>query len=151
MKLFVLVFLGLFILTGCSSSSKKLDSMPRLDLTLDQKLAKANEAYEEARLDRAEALFLQITKEKPGLKEAWLKLGNIYVRQTRMKAAIRCFEEAIKIDKDDGRAWYNLALAKIRQATLILETAEQVIPQDSQYQIYIKELHQRLIKKVKRN
>jgi len=149
MKKLTLLFVTLLV--GCSSGSKRTDGIPTLDLTLEQKVQKANDAYDEARLERAEELFLKITKEKPKLQEAWLKLGNIYVRQTRMKAAIRCFEEAIKLDNEDGRAWYNLALAKVKQATLILETAEQIIPQDSQYQHYIKGLHQRLIQKTKRD
>jgi len=150
MKNLVLITIT-FMLIGCSSGAKRLEKMPQLELTLEQKLEKANAAYDEARLDRAESLYLQIVKDKPGLREPWLKLGNIYVRQTRMKAAIRCFEEAIKLDKEDGRAWYNLALAKVKQATIILETAEQIIPKESVYQTYVTSLHQRLIEKVRRN
>jgi len=144
------LLITIIFLVGCSSSSKRLERIPKLNLTLEQKLERANLAYEEARLDHAESLYLQITKDKPKLREPWLKLGNIYMRQTRMKAAIRCFEEAIRLDKEDGRAWYNLALAKVKQATMILETAEQVIPKNSVYQTYISSLHQRLIEKVKR-
>jgi len=39
-------------------------------LTLQQKVQKANDAYDEARLERAEELFLKITKEKPKLQQA---------------------------------------------------------------------------------
>jgi tetratricopeptide (TPR) repeat protein len=135
-------FIVLFLFS-CSSN----DGVPNAELTLAEQIEKANIEFDEARLDRAEAMFLKIVKKNPGYIEAWLKLGNIYVRQTRLKAAIRCFEEAIKIDQKDGRAWYNLALVRVAQATQTLETAEQIVPLDSQYQSYFLRLHHKLLNK----
>lgn len=143
MKIIWLVYLLVLLSVGCASSNK----IPVAKFTLAQEIERANAAYDEARLDKAETLFLQIVKSSPGYLEAWLKLGNIYVRQTRLKAAIRCFEEAIKIDQEDGRAWYNLALVRIGQATKTLETAEQIVPLNSEYQAYFMRLHTKLLNK----
>lgn len=143
MKLIWSVCMLAMLTVGCSSNNR----VPVAKYTLAQEIERANAAYDEARLDKAESLFLQIVKSNPGYIEPWLKLGNIYVRQTRLKAAIRCFEEAIKIDQEDGRAWYNLALVRIGQATKTLETAEQVVPIDSKYQAYFMRLHKKLINK----
>jgi len=145
MRLKLMCVIGTFVLSGCVSSH--VSKMPEFKMKLADKVEKANAAYEEARLDIAESLFLQITTQNPTYVEAWLKLGNIYVRQARLKAAIRCFEEAIKRDQEDGRAWYNLALVRVRQATKTLETAEQLVPLDSVYQTAFMRLHKKLLSK----
>lgn len=144
MKSYALFFLSVFIFSGCSSQNTNI---PSVKLTLAQEVERANMAYDEARLDRAESLFQKIVRNNPGYIEAWLKLGNIYVRQLKLKAAIRCYEEAIKIDQTDGRAWYNLALVRLNQATHTLETAERIVPLDSPYQTYFMSLHKKLLNK----
>lgn len=145
LKIAFFVFLTV-LYCGCASSTKNNTNQLQGE-GLSQKLDRANDAYAEARLDRAESLFLEIIKDNPGLVDAWLKLGNIYTRQNRLKAATRCFEKAIALNVEDGRAWYNLALVKIKEAELILESAERAVPPNSEYQQYIQNLYIRLIKR----
>ncbi|NVJ51646.1 MAG: tetratricopeptide repeat protein [Gammaproteobacteria bacterium] len=136
------------LLTGCAAT--KTQTVNLTELSAVEKMKMANEAYEEANLAKAETLLYQITQQHPTLVEAWLKLGNTYVRQGRYKAAVRCFDEVLKLDKEDGRAWYNLALTRVKQAIEILETAERVVPIDSEHQLYFLELHSRLEQKLSR-
>ncbi|PIP80224.1 MAG: hypothetical protein COW84_06430 [Gammaproteobacteria bacterium CG22_combo_CG10-13_8_21_14_all_40_8] len=150
------VIIGSLLLMSCASNANRYSennqrSILEPQLTLEQQLLHANQAYEEARLEQAESLFQQIVTQHPGLKDAWFKLGNVYLRQARFKAAIRCFEETIKLDKNDGRAWYNLALTRVKQGVQVLEAAEQVVPQDSEYQSDLINLHKRLLERVKRD
>jgi len=133
------------ILSGCTSQK----AISNIDNSLVKRVEKANLAYDEVRLDRAEALFLAIVQENPTYIDAWLRLGSIYTKRMKFKAAIRCFEEALKIDQEDGRAWYNLALVRLAQATDTLETATQIVPLDSKYQPHFMRLHKRLM--IKKN
>ncbi|MCO7223834.1 tetratricopeptide repeat protein [Pleionea sp. CnH1-48] len=144
---FIGILVLVCILAGCAGKPTTKGYVEGESLI--DKIKEANHAYEEARLDKAETLFLGITKEKPGYLNGWLKLGNIYVRQGRYKAAVRCFNEAIKLDKEDGRAWYNLALTRVKQAVDVLETAEKVVPVESEHQVYFLDLHTRLEKRMR--
>lgn len=145
MKFFKLSIICILFISGCATQN----SDAALDQSLAKKVERATLAFDEVRFDRAESLFLAIVKDHPGYIEAWLKLGSIYTKQMKFKAAIRCFEEAIKLDQDDGRAWYNLALVRLAQATDTLEMAVQVVPADSKYQPHFVRLHNRLIIKKK--
>lgn len=141
MKFLSMSFVCLLFISGCAAQK----TVPDSDQSLVKKVERATLAFDEVRLDRAESLFLAIVKDHPGYMEAWLKLGSIYTKQMKFKAAIRCFEEAIKIDQDDGRAWYNLALVRLAQAKDTLEMAVQIVPEDSKYQAHFVRLHNRLI------
>jgi|GEM_PF-6190511 len=142
----LVVVVVLVLISACASSPKQMTDLGKL--TTVEKMKLANIAYDEANLSKAETLFYQITEEHPSLIEAWLKLGNVYVRQGRYTAAVRCFNEVLKLDNEDGRAWYNLALTRVKQAIEVLETAERVVPIESEHQLYFLELHNRLEQKL---
>tara|TARA_B110000467_G_C18199418_1_gene410895 strand:+ start:413 stop:850 length:438 start_codon:yes stop_codon:yes gene_type:complete len=145
MKFFNMGFVFILLVSGCTSQQ----TVPNIEDSLVKRVERANLAYDEVRLDRAEALFLEIVQDNPTYVDAWLKLGSIYTKRMKFKGAIRCFEEAIKIDQEDGRAWYNLALVRLAQATDALETATRIVPHDSKYQPHFMRLHKKLM--IKKN
>jgi len=145
MKWLSIGIICVLFISGCSSKQ----AVPIIEDSLVKRVEKANLAYDEVRFDRAEALFLAIVHANPNYIDAWLKLGSIYTKRMKFKSAIRCFEEAIKIEQEDGRAWYNLALVRLAQATDTLESATQIVPYDSKYQSHFMRLHKRLMIKKK--
>ncbi|WMS87255.1 tetratricopeptide repeat protein [Pleionea litopenaei] len=140
--------IAVVLVSGCASSNKVNVAATGDSAPLSKRLAEADRVYEEARLPKAETLYLGIVRDHPKSTNAWLRLGNIYMRQGRVKGAIRCFEEVLKLDPKDGRAWYNLSLARVRQAIDTLEQGEKVVPIDSAHHIYLVELHSRLNSKM---
>lgn len=105
-------------LSGSKSGPQSLSKAYAPELT------SAYQAYDEGRLSTAETLLLQYTKKHPGYTEAWFKLGNIYYRTGQYPAAITAYENVIQQQHSHGKAWYNLALTRIRQAEVTLEKGE---------------------------
>uniref|UniRef100_A0A486XIF4 TPR domain protein, putative component of TonB system n=1 Tax=Rheinheimera sp. BAL341 TaxID=1708203 RepID=A0A486XIF4_9GAMM len=135
------VFSALLLLAGCSSSPAT-----QQEKSLFQLMAQATNAYNEARLDRAETLYLQVLQRNPNYSEANFKLGNIYSRQGRLDAAVLKYQQALTVDANDGRFWHNLALARVKQAIATLEGAEQHITADSPYFPHLLQLQLQLNK-----
>jgi TolA-binding protein len=92
--------------------------------TLAPRITTAYKAYDEGRLSTAETLLLKYTNDHPEFTDAWFKLGNIYYRTGQYPAAITAYENVIQQDNKHGKAWYNLALTRIRQAEETLMAGE---------------------------
>ena len=90
-------------------------------------------AYKEGRLGDAEAMLHQILEEHPDLADGWFNLGNIYYRTGQYDAAVRAYEKTVTYDKGNGRAWYNLALTRIKQADIVLKVGVSQVKSDSPY------------------
>ena len=134
-------FSALLLLAGCSSSPAT-----QQEQSLFQLMAQATHAYDDARLDRAETLYLQVLQRNPNYSEANFKLGNIYSRQGRLDAAVIKYQQALTVDANDGRFWHNLALTRVKQAIATLEAAEQHIGADSAYFPHLLQLQLQLNK-----
>lgn len=130
------------MLSACSSAPK----VQQHDQSLYQLMALATMAYNEARLDSAETLYLQVLQRNPEYGEASFKLGNIYSRQGRLDAAVIRYQEALTNDSADGRVWHNLALVRVKQAISTLEMSEQYIGRESPYFQYLLQLQLQLNK-----
>lgn len=131
------------LLAGCVAAGN-----PKVDYSLDEQLSRADQAYREARLEDAEPIYRQISLSHPELKDVWFRLGNIYTRQIQLDAAVRAYERVIQLDPNDGRAWYNLSLVRVKQATGTLESASQALPADSPFRPRIQALHDSLLERM---
>ena len=60
-------------------------------------------------LDRAEALYREVTEEAPGSAIAFLNLGNLYLKRTDLSAAEEHYKKAIVLDAKLADAYNNLA------------------------------------------
>ena len=114
-------------------------------MRLSDRLDQADLALREARLLDAEIAYRRLASDHPRLPEVWLRLGNIYVRQDQLDAAVHSYRQGLQRHPSDGRLWYNLALAQLRQSIDTLETASAVLAVDSPYHVRLQALHQRLL------
>jgi tetratricopeptide (TPR) repeat protein len=124
--------------TGTTSS--KYSSKSKLD-EFDQ----ANKFYEAGRLSEAEWLYKQVLKTAPDLDEAWLRLGNIYVRTNQLEAAAIHLDKCTTINPSNYRCWNNLALIRIKQAISTLDQAEKSFPKAAQEKAKLLALRKKLI------
>lgn len=88
-------------------------------------LHKAERQYNQGMLSSAEDSYRKVLQSNPDHHEAWLKLGNIYVRTGQLEAAIIAYENCGKRQTDDIRCWNNLALARVKQGIDALERGQQ--------------------------
>ncbi|SDD69429.1 Tetratricopeptide repeat-containing protein [Aquimonas voraii] len=93
---------------------------------------RADQAYAEGRLLDAEQLYRQLLREMPQSAYAWLRLGNVQLRNSELEAAARSYRECLKFMQDDARCWNNLALTYIKMANLTLDQAGQFITDSEQ-------------------
>lgn len=112
---------------------------------LRAQLDRADRALREARLLDAEILYRNLTREHPALPDVWLRLGNIYARQSQNLAAVRAYKEGLRYRPHDGRIWYNLAVVQLKQAVETLESASAVLPPDAAYLPRIRRLHRTML------
>lgn len=133
--------ISVLTLASCSSAPEQ-----REEQSFYQLVALATMAYNEARLDSAETLYLKALQRNPDYAEANFKLGNIYSRQGRLDAAVIKYQQALAVDSADGRAWHNLALVRVKQAIATLEMSEQYIGRESEYFQYLLQLQLQLNK-----
>ncbi len=139
----LLYMVSIIILTACHSAPQQRH---QYEQSLYQLMSQATQAYNEARLDDAETLYLQVLSRNPDYAEANFKLGNIYSRQGRLEAAVIKYQHALSIDSGDGRVWHNLALVRVKQAIATLDIADQHIAQDSPYYQHLLQLQLHLNK-----
>lgn len=136
------VLLSLYLaLAGCAAAPRQ----PSTQGDLRTRLERADQALREARLTDAEILYRELTLTHPQLPEVWLRLGNIYARQSQLEAAMRSYKDGMHYASADGRLWYNLALVELKQAIQTLETSSTVLPADSPYRARIQQLHDALL------
>ncbi|MGX5173454.1 tetratricopeptide repeat protein [Aliikangiella sp. IMCC44653] len=110
----VIVVFILAFLSGCAAKP----SVSRSNAAEVE--ARAEEYYRSANLQLAEAEFRELLKITPRYAKAWFRLGNIYLRTNQLDAAINHYEKSLEYDRTQAKAWHNLALARVRQATATL-------------------------------
>ena len=145
MRVTVLVLVSCLEIAACASSG---DARSIAEGDLRSELRAADQALREARLTDAEIRYRRLTEEHPEISEAWLRLGNVYTRQAQLEAAIRVYQEGLRYGRTDGRIWYNLAIAQLKQAVDTLEASSAVLPEDSPYRPRIRALHESLLRGV---
>jgi tetratricopeptide (TPR) repeat protein len=111
----LLLLSTLLFLNACASTQQqsvnKLNSSELINL-----VEEAGEAYKMGLLTDAEIKYREITEKYPRYYDAWLKLGNIYVRTDQLEAAIRVYLKCTEIEPEAMQGWNNLALARLKQA-----------------------------------
>lgn len=115
--LFIVSLIGI---SGCATNGQAKSKMTTDELFL--MIEDAQESYKLGLLTDAEIKYRQITEKYPNYYDAWLKLGNIYVRTDQLMAAIRIYENCTKIDPEAVQGWNNLALARLKQAMNTLKS-----------------------------
>ena len=78
---------------------------------------KANEAYKKEDWQTAEKEYKYLSQNIKGDAEPWFRLGNVYARTNQLDAAIGAYREALVRDSKNSKAWHNLGIIQLRQAT----------------------------------
>jgi cytochrome c-type biogenesis protein CcmH/NrfG len=104
-----------FVLSGCNIQNLQ-QSGPDLE-NIVQVEQRANTAYQNEDWQSAEKEYLELTRQIPDQAEPWFRLGNIYARMDRLDAAVAAYRNALVRDKDYSKAWHNLGIVHLRQAT----------------------------------
>lgn len=77
-------------------------------------------AYESGADAEAEALYLGLIRMAPNDPEHLLRLGNLYARSNRPDRAAETYQQALLLNPNDSRLWYNLGLIRMRQGQAAL-------------------------------
>jgi len=134
----VLTIVVASLLTACET----VDTRDKVDLGADsilvsqypinKKLEIANNEYEQGALFEAEKNYLNILSDNPGISDAWFKLGNIYYRSGRYKAAVNAYQSVLKLDNRHNKAWYNLSLTRVSQAVETIDISLEILDEDTE-------------------
>lgn len=125
-----LVYCCLFlILSGCAGQVKQSESKA-IDIE-----HRAESYYKQANLELAESEYRKLVKAVPLYAKGWFRLGNIYMRMGQLDAAIVHYEKALQFDSKMSKAWHNLALARVRQATNTLVEGQQQVDKSQTFEV----------------
>lgn len=108
-------------------------------------IEEADHYYDLGLLSTAEAKYRRILAEQPSYYEAWLKLGNIYVRNDQLEAAVLAYSTCVDNAKEDARCWNNLALARVKQAVEVLQEGKTAMETSSTGYRQLEEFQYRII------
>jgi Tfp pilus assembly protein PilF len=123
-RLSFLLVPAILLLSACVATPSSRNSNSAGERTPGGLMAlqdRADQAYAEGRLLDAEQLYRLMLKEMPQSAHAWLRLGNVQLRNSELEAAARSFRECLKFQQQDGRCWNNLALTYIKMAHSTLD------------------------------
>lgn len=124
---------------GCASNSIK--ETQRVIAMIEE----ADHYYDLGLLSTAEAKYRRILAEQPSYYEAWLKLGNIYVRNDQLEAAVLAYSTCVDNAREDARCWNNLALARVKQAVEVLQEGKTAMETSSTGYRQLEEFQYRII------
>lgn len=127
-----------FILSGCNIQNLQ-ESKPDLE-SIVQTEQQASTAYQNEDWKTAEKAYLEITRKAPSQAEPWFRLGNIYARTNRLDEAVTAYRNALLRNSDYSKAWHNLGIVHLRQATTTFKDMLQHTSKDdplNQRAIYI--------------
>ena len=116
----LLVLVCLFCLGGCNQLGVKKDTEQQPEQDLFELQNRADEAYENDDLLKAEKDYETLIKAMPENAKHWFRLGNIYVRTNRPVAAINLYREAVLRDPTFSKAWFNLSVVQLKQTAYSL-------------------------------
>ena len=94
----------------------------------------ANEAYKNQDWESAEVQYKKLLEIQPDNSEYWLNLGNIYFSKNQSELAIHAYRQALIRDSKNIKAWNNLGLTQLHQATVtFLNMKNQLAEDDPMY------------------
>lgn len=116
--------LCLSLLTACGSFNAGKDMSPY------EMQRSALRAYESGVDADAEALYLGLIRMAPNDPENLLRLGNLYARSNRPERAAETYTQALLLNPNDSRLWYNLGIIRQRQGQAAMMQAHQLTAPD---------------------
>ncbi|HIF51730.1 MAG TPA: hypothetical protein EYQ42_09445 [Thiotrichaceae bacterium] len=87
-------------------------------------------AYSEQNWDIAEIKYNQLIELEPEKTDYWFHLGNIYASTSRVESAIHSYRQAIIRDSKNIKAWNNMGISQLRQATITFLNMQDQLDKD---------------------
>lgn len=121
------------MLGGCAGNSARLadsdaptmnGSDSRETTGLFELQRQADEAYEQGRLLDAEQLYRRMLTASPASGYAWMRLGNVQLRNDQLEAAIHAYRQCLRFETGESRCWQNLSLTYVEMAVATLDQAD---------------------------
>jgi Tfp pilus assembly protein PilF len=110
----IALVLAAALLAGCANGGVDAGDAEQSDYLKVYNEALA--AYQRGDLDRAEPMFVELSKAVPREADVWFRLGNIYARTKRPDAAVAAYREALLRKPAMQKAWHNMGMVQLRQA-----------------------------------
>ena len=104
-----------FCLSGCNLQNVKQSGTDLEKIVQVEQQARS--AYQNEDWQTAEQAYLELTRLAPAQAEPWFRLGNIYARTDRLDAAVSAYRNTLLRNNDYSKAWHNLGIVHLRQAT----------------------------------
>lgn len=136
MKRLILVIVSVFLVSCAATGSKSSVTVGLFK--------QAEDHYKNGLLTEAEASYLKLVKVSPGVTDAWVKLGNIYIRTGQLDAAVTMYEKCLHVDQKEARCWNNLALARVKQSMETLRQGQRQIELNSDEHYALERLYKKL-------
>lgn len=120
MKRFVLAVIAVLVVTGCDSAKEtaKEPSMSKKETAAGAPESAPSEAYrqgmqylEDGQVNEAIQSFAQAIQENPMDPEAYMILGQLYLRMENYGEAVQALSAAARVAPDRGDVFYFLSLA----------------------------------------
>ena len=117
----ILMLLSIGLTSACSHLPMAPSSVT--DASSSERIDEADRFYALGQHREAQAAYQTIARDYPSFSYGWFKLGNTSVRLGQPELAVAYYEQAISLDGNDQRYWYNLSLAHLQLAKLRAQAA----------------------------
>jgi len=108
------------VITACGTTTQ----------TVDAGIVKnADSAYLDGDWATAESYYSQLTEAAPDNSEAWLRMGNMRLRQNNVLGAVDAYQAAAVKQDSDAKSHYNLGTSYILLAKEALLKARSTLPE----------------------
>lgn len=107
------------LIAGCASSP---------NMQFEDQVRWENHAlasYQHGDLLGAESALRQLLRANEKDAQSWLLLGNVHLREQRIEAALKAYQQALRYQPEMREARHNLAVTYLRLATLTLIEGQQ--------------------------
>ncbi len=128
----VFLLLTVTVITGCDPINLK-PSTTNLGKVVEVQ-QRADTAYQNGDWVTAERDYRYLTENVSRDPEPWFRLGNIYARTGKLDAAVSAYREALVRDSKSSKAWHNLGIVQLRQASNTFAEMQQYTTADDPLQ-----------------
>ena len=111
-------------------SSTLTDSTEQSEVDVDTLMARADLAYQQGDLKKAEQAYRLVIQHSINNAPAQYRLGNTLARQNRFDEAIKAYQASLQQDASKMQTYNNLATVYMLQAQAILSSGVDRLPPD---------------------
>ena len=131
------LILGLVLLGGCATAKKQQEQRVDGDEDPFALVEMADRAYKREQWLDAAYYYKMLTRRVPNDAYAWMRLGNVYIRQQKFEAAVHALRNSLQRNGNQPKAYFNLGTAYMLLARQALQQAQTILPTEDAAQALI--------------